>query len=145
MDMPITIPVTMKYESNAQIQEATDGGVLGYTDVREQNHRVRVIVHVPYGQSYDRTIHLLTHELTHCWECEHHMHLSRTLMEGLAEYTSWVRLRADGDRAELRVIETNPALTYLRGFQQIRRMVTQNGLCATLAELTATGRRTSYR
>lgn len=135
-DLNITFdhPVTTHFCSLADLKKTSGSDyVQGLTMCRGLGNDYTLDLYVPYGLSLERTMHVLIHERTHCWQrfVDADMGTPR-LCEGFADWTASYILKMLHYGHEIAAMRANMAEDYSEGFQFFERMCARQGPMLTV-------------
>lgn len=110
--------------------------VYGYTRSLRSGSDLTLDVYVARGLPYDRTLHVMLHELAHCWQHNERMNTSTArLTEGFAEWAAAHTLNTLGYTEEVARINSNLLEDYAEGYRYFERRAARIGALKTVDEM----------
>lgn len=117
-------------------REMESNAALGYTNALFSGGTLTLDVYVAQGLSYEQTLHVMLHELTHCWQHGEGLNTStRRLTEGFAEWAAAFILKGLGYADEVRRINDNLLEDYAEGFRYFERRAAAVGPILTVEDM----------
>lgn len=117
-------------------REMASNAALGYTNALYSGGTLTLDVYVARGLSYEQTLHVMLHELTHCWQHGEGLNTStRRLTEGFAEWAAAFILKGLGYADEVRRINENLLEDYAEGFRYFERRAASVGPTLTVEDM----------
>lgn len=117
-------------------REMRSSVAMGYTNALLSGGTLTLDVYVAQGLSYDRTLHVVLHELTHCWQHGAGLNTSTTrITEGFAEWASAFVLESMGYTDEVKRINDNLLEDYAEGYRYFARRAAEVGPLRTVEDM----------
>lgn len=132
LGMGMTILPTCHWVTLREIRRNAGELVLGYTTSIRIDGKLYLEIYVPYDLAYAATLHIMVHELAHCWEHNNEVNMGTKIIgEGFAEWTAYTVLKGLGYDKESEKAFRLPE-EYSEGFKYFERMAQRIGAVATV-------------